>query len=255
MNSYRHRLAPWAALLIAAICVGCQQSTDARAIEMSVTVRSAHSQSVKAPLSGMVTAVHVREDQLVQSGQLIAELDVAGLQMRLLQHRTTLSRLQTQYDLMRTQNNPKGADICRAQLEDCRDKVRKLEKTIATGKIRAPAAGRILGLDVDLGSRVRTGQALCAVVEPEQIIARGTLAASQADALTPDATGQVVLVSNPDMRHQARVVRIEPLPVDLAADDEGQPAPEPRKRVTLLISGSATNLRPGMSGVARLQAP
>lgn len=139
--------------------------------------------SISARVSGYVQKVHVSDNQKVEAGQLLVELDPADFQVRLDQAVAEMEEREadvarTSEDLRRyaplvqkgelTKQRYSYAEAesakARAQYSAAKARKEKAELDLSYTKVLAPSAGKVTKKSVTAGSYVQTGQPLMAMV-------------------------------------------------------------------------------------------
>ncbi|WP_320076609.1 efflux RND transporter periplasmic adaptor subunit [Novosphingobium ovatum] len=167
------------------------------------TVTPVDSATVRTQLSGNVTAVLFAEGQIVQQGQVIAQIDPRPYRLALAQAQGTLARDMAQLesaraDLRRYETLAGQDSIARQQVDTQRASVKQLEGTVAYDRaavgtaqlnlqytaVKAPFTGRIGLKQVSVGTYATpsdtNGIAVITRVDPIDVafsVPQGTLAA------------------------------------------------------------------------------
>ncbi|WP_256257446.1 MULTISPECIES: efflux RND transporter periplasmic adaptor subunit [unclassified Paenibacillus] len=144
--------------------------------------------------SRRIKQIAVKTGDRVEQGQLIAELDVTELESELKQ-----KRLQTRKDelaMIETLRNADGKsaeEIEQAKItfELEREKLNKMESTIAKAKLTAPFSGTIVSLYMKKGDSVKAYDAIATIADLSQLTVAATLSA---DDLKKVAVGMEVVV-------------------------------------------------------------
>lgn len=204
---------------------------------------------VPAPMDGFLQAVLVRPGEAVREGQVLATLDDKDAQLQA--ERTAAERRQyeRQYLDALTREDAAATEIARSKLEQARAQDELAQSRLALSRIAAPFDGVVISGDLlsQVGSPVKRGQELM-VVAPSNTW-RVVAEVDEAD-IELVATGQparVLLSALADRSAEFTVTRVSPVaqPVDgrNVFEVEG-----------LLQAGSDPALRPGLRGVARIEA-
>ena len=126
-------------------------------VEASVTVR------IAPQLGGRMVALLAREGEVVESGQVLARLDVSDLQASLREARAQQSLAESR--LRRLQALDKSDFVSRDQLDEARATVasaraavQRLEEQIKFMTLRAPVDGRIIRRDGEVGDFIPVNQ-------------------------------------------------------------------------------------------------
>lgn len=136
------------------------------------TLLYAQSSSIRSDSGGNVVSVSVRENQLVKKGTVLISLENDSL-------------LTT-------------ADSNQKKLETLTDKVTSAQETLDGCEVRAPAAGIVTNINVTVGDAVKTGSALCTILDVSTMTMEiaideldiGTVAVGQEVTVTVDAVSE-----------------------------------------------------------------
>ena len=202
-----------------------------------------------APEAGFLEKSYVRPGDRVKEGQLLAELSDQELQLEkrkweseLAQHENAYGASLAEADRVQLVINQSKADEARSQLE-------LTEHKIARSKIIAPFDGIVIKGDLRqlLGTPVQRGEVLLTVAPVSAY--RLMIEVDERDVAFVQAKqrGRVALVSLPDKTLAFEVLRITPV----AAIKEGRNYFDVE---ATLINQQQTFLRPGLEGVAKINA-
>lgn len=133
---------------------------------------------VRARVSGYLDSVHFTEGQLVEAGQLLFVIDQRPFQAAVERARADVARAQTQFKLARIEfergerleashamsretleERRAGRDSGQAQVDAARALLRAAELDLSFTEIRAPMAGRVSDIRVDVGNLISGGAA------------------------------------------------------------------------------------------------
>jgi multidrug efflux pump subunit AcrA (membrane-fusion protein) len=182
---------------------------------------------------GTVTRILVKDQQLVQQGDVLVETDNPDLAVQLQevrgQHLVAQQRLATTRQMLNAprltqdeRNKLAGQVLELTQtLESLEQQIALRERQVEELKIRAPASGRImLSWDVErslLGRKVEPGQILMAVADPngpwELELAMPDRRMGHVNRarqeLKPDLDVDFVLATDPRQRHRGRIAYVD----------------------------------------------
>lgn len=145
---------------------------------------------IAADVSGLVTAVPVRDNQAVKAGELLFEVDHARYALALRQAQVALAAQRTalaQADRENRRNAGLGSLVSqeateqtRTRLEQARSAVAQAEVAVDAAqlnleraKVHAPADGRVTNLDLRQGSYATAGHAVLALVDAGSLYVEG----------------------------------------------------------------------------------
>jgi hypothetical protein len=218
-------------------------------IKAAVALRTDELAHLTAPFDGHIDKVFARVGDTVRKGQDLLSLDPTDLLLR----EADLLAEKGRYDreVEKAQGNGALADmrIAAALRDQSAARLELARYQASQAVIRAPFDGIVVEGDLmeKIGAPVRQGEPLFKLGRTENLYAE--LEVNEADIRRVDVsmTGEAALESRPQERFPLRVTRIEPVAV-------------PReKRNVFMVKAEFTAAardwwRPGMSGVARLNA-
>lgn len=202
-----------------------------------------------APDNGFLEQSHVRPGDRVKQGQVLAEmsdqdyqLEKRKLESELAQHENAYGAALAKADLVQlVVNQAKAAEVS-AQLD-------LVEQKLQRAKLTAPFDGVIIKGDLrqSLGAPVQRGDVLITLAPVDDY--RLMIEVDERDIafVQGGLQGRVALVSLPGKTFGFRIERITPV----AATREGRNFFEAEAK---LVDGGRQSLRPGLEGVARIDA-
>ncbi|MBE9606614.1 efflux RND transporter periplasmic adaptor subunit [Acetobacteraceae bacterium H6797] len=129
------------------------------------TVRARDAITVTTKVSGIVTAIRFTEGQRVNEGDVLAELDNAGIRAEYDQARAQLDDMRTQLQRARALQASQNIAVARidqleAQTRQAEGRLRQYQARLDEAKITAPFSGRVGLKQVSLGALVQPGTAV-----------------------------------------------------------------------------------------------
>ncbi len=196
--------------------------------------------------AGVVEAVRVRENQAVQAGDLLVQLDTLEAAMELAQARAALTTAQVAYEermlyageLLGAEELAERSRIVRATsgLEEAEVRVRRAEMELDRTRIRAPFPGRVADLQAVEGAFLSSGAEVLTLVQVDPLKVEVNVLEGELAYLAEGRRAEVRFAGLPGEVLQARVESVNPL-----VDPETSSA-----RVTLVLANPRGALRPGM---------
>lgn len=196
--------------------------------------------------AGVVEAVHVRENQAVQAGDLLVQLDTTEAAMELAQARAALTTAEVAFeermlyagDLLSEEERTERSRIVRATsgLEEAEVRVRRAEMELEWTRIRAPFNGRVANLEAVEGTFVSSGSEVLTLVQIDPLKVEVNVLEGELTFLAEGRRADVRFAGLPQEVFQGRVESVNPI-----VDPETSSA-----RVTLVIANPAGTVRPGM---------
>ncbi len=211
--------------------------------------------AIVAGMDGFVAEAHVRAGEIVQAGQILARLDDRDLRLEQQTGDARLAELEGEFREALARHDRSQASILRARMRQAAAEQALVEARLARTSLVAPFDGVVVAGDLSqrLGSPVERGEMLF------ELAPRGgyriILEVDERDvaAIAEGGLGHLKLQALPAQPLPLRIARIQPVTVaeggrnhfrveaELVADPVGSFASDDR-------------LRPGMEGIARLDA-
>jgi RND family efflux transporter MFP subunit len=173
---------------------------------------------VAPDVSGLVTAVAVRDNQDVKAGDLLFEIDRARFQLALDQSRASVQSAevavtQAERDLKR--NRSLGNLVATEEREQSQTKLEQASAALALAKVTqetsqlnltrsrvlAAADGRVTNLDLRVGSYVSAGRGVLALVEEQSFYIEGYFEETKLPLIQENDKAVVTLMGDPRALH------------------------------------------------------
>ncbi len=207
---------------------------------------------VRAPLDGVVEALHVRPNEAVVAGQLLLTLDPRRLQTQLevARRAAEVAEAELRQAMQGAVADPRARasiPMLQGRLEQQRAEVAFLHEQLARIEIRATQPGIAVFDDAHewLGRPVVIGERIMQIADPGRTALEIRLPVADAIALEPGAEVRMFLNVNPEA----------PVPAELAfAAYRAQPGPDGvlAFRLRAAFAPDAAPLRIGLKGTAKL---
>lgn len=218
------------------------------------TIQASRLVSVGAQASGQVKVLHVQEGDVVQSGQLIAEIDSTTQQNTLNDELAALESIQAQRKALQAALKLAQAELKRqqemfaheatsraelqaaqnalasaqAQLQVNATQIKQANTRIATARtnlgytrIVAPMDGTVVAIVTEEGQTVNAVQSAPTIVKLAKLdVVKIEAEISEADVprVAPGMPAYFTLLGEPDKRHEATLLSIAPAPASLASE-------------------------------------
>jgi membrane fusion protein, multidrug efflux system len=196
--------------------------------------------------AGVVEAVFVRENQAVQRGDLLVQLDTTEAAMELAQARAALTTAQVAFEermlyageLLSDEERAERSRIVRATsgLEEAEVRVMRAEMELEWTRIRAPFSGRVADLEAVEGTFVSSGSEVLTLVQVDPLKVEVNVLEGELTFMAEGRRADVRFAGLPQEVFQGRVESVNPI-----VDPETSSA-----RVTLVIANPGGRVRPGM---------
>lgn len=203
---------------------------------------------IAAPFEGFVATSIFRAGHIVKAGDVLATLDDRDLRLETVRWESQQTQFSKQANEAQAQHNLAQLQISLAQTQQA-DAQRDLSETmLERSQIRAPFAGVIISGDLsqNLGGAVKKGQSLFEIAPLDSY--RVILNVDEADIphIKAGQRGQLMLAALVGERFPFVITLVTPV----AQAKEGRNV----FRVEASLDSTAPRLRPGMEGVAKVNA-
>ena len=201
-----------------------------------------------APFEGFIAKAGVRPGDLVVAGQTLLALDDRDLSIQQAETRAEIRRHGAEAELAEADGELAELRVARAQKNQAQARLDFFEYQLTRAEVKAPFDGVVVQGDLRerIGAPVKQGEVLLQVSKLDGLYVEIRLPERDIDLIGASRSGQVVFSSRPDLQFPFTVEMISPA---AQADGEGN-AFTLRAR----LEEDADWLRPGMSGIARLNA-
>lgn len=204
--------------------------------------------AISAPFEGYVREAKVRPGDTVKEGDVIARLDDRDLQLETLKVDARRAQAVNQYREALANADRAQITVIGAQVEQADAELAVAQEKLTRSVLVAPFNGVIVSGDLSqqLGAPVQRGQVLFEIAPLEDY--RVVLKVDEGDIrqVAEGQRGELVLASMPGTRLPFKISRITP--VSTAEDGKNF------FRVEAKLEQGAERLRPGMEGIAKVQA-
>lgn len=240
----------WKLLALAVLALGVAGATvrGPFRLQADAVLRGAVQRAAVAPFAGFIATGSLRAGDTVTEGQEIARLDDADLALEDLRWRSEIDRLSSQQRAALADHDREQVALLDAQIAQARAQLKLNAGQLARTRILAPIAGMIVSGDLSqrLGAPVQVGEVLFEVAPLDAFRIDIYLDERDLRYATEGMTGQLALTGAPSAAEPFTITRLTPVA-------------EARKgvntyRLEARLDGPPEGLRPGMEGVAKLDA-
>ncbi|WP_304307169.1 efflux RND transporter periplasmic adaptor subunit [Pseudacidovorax intermedius] len=203
-----------------------------------------------AGYDGRVDSAETSAGERVQSGQLLATLDTRELRQQENDADAEVRRFGAEADKARAAAAWAEMEVATARQRQAQARLARVREALAQAEVRAPFDGVIVeGERKDLlGAPVKKGDKLFRIARVEGLYVVATVPEGDMPLVPAQASGELVLVSDPDRRIPLRVTAVIPV-----AQTKGQDGNQFLLRAEMQ-QPAADWWRPGMSGAVRIDA-
>lgn len=217
-------------------------------VNANFIVRADELLHLPAPYEGYLGAVSVRPGDLVRKGDLLLKLDTSDLLVERAAAAAERQRFASEAE--KAEADKKLADLraARAALAQAQARLDLVDYRLARAEMRAPFDGVVVEGDLRerIGAPVKIGDVLMKVSKLEGLYVEMRVPERDVDLIAGSRSAEVAFTTRPEDTFDVAVERIEP-----AAQVE-------REGSVFVVTGKLAQgaewLRPGMSGVAKLES-
>ncbi len=215
-------------------------------VDSTFIVRSDSLAHMPAPFDGYIDAVFVRPGDVVKEGDLLMQLQDRDLLIEEAEVLSEIRRFAAEAELAEAEGRLAELRVARATRQQAEARYELIRHRLERVQVRAPFDGVVVQGDLRdrLGAPVRQGEVLLQVSKTEGLYVEIRLPERDIDLIGDRRSGAATFASRPDLRFPMAVETIAPM----ALPDEDGNAFFLRAN----LEGDADWLRPGMSGVAKI---
>lgn len=209
--------------------------------------------SVPAPFDGFLREARVKPNDRVEAGAtVLAMLDDSELKVEAAALLAEREAKLKEAAKARSERKISDAAVAEAEAEKARARLDLVNMRIARSKVVAPAGGMVLVGDLDrmIGSPVKTGDVLFELAPTDSLHADVAVPEDQVGDVSVGQSGMLATAAYPSTRIAFTVERIDPL----ATVDGQRNVFNARVRLGAVPESIAASIRPGMQGVAKIDA-
>jgi RND family efflux transporter MFP subunit len=205
-----------------------------------------------AEVTGSIVEVPVREGDFVRAGQLIARIDPSVYELDLKEAEGSLEQAMSTFSELTlgdqriedeaVRSEREGQARVRSGLAGAEARVEKARYDLQKTEFRAPYAGRVANLSVDVGSRVGPGDSIATIVDVSSVDVDVQVLESEIAAVARGREALVRFTAFPDEEFTGVVVSVNPVvdPVSHVG------------RVTVRLRNPEARFLPGMHANVRI---
>lgn len=216
-------------------------------VEGNFILRSDEVSYLTAPFDGYIEQVSVRPGDAVEQGGALVSLNANELKLEEAAALADLTRYQRETEKARATRALADMRIAESLADQTRARLDLVRYRIEHSVIRSPFAGVVVEGDLRerIAAPVKLGDALYKVARTDMLFAEAEVNERDVHEVLNRSTGEIAFVSQPKLKYQVRIMRIEPAAV-----------PKKDGNVFLVrlafVEGPQPWWRPGMSGLSKL---
>ena len=179
-------------------------------VSTDATVVPAERRTVSAIDGGVVRRVFVHEGDLVQAGQVLAQLDSSDDQMKLAEADAALSQSRRELAEAEFRNDPSAAGQAKIRGEMHQAQVEFEQQRVAESQLRSPIAGMVITSKVqdETGSMIKSGESFCEIVAQDRMAAEMSVPENDLALVQPGKKVVLKLNAYPTTTFDGEVDRI-----------------------------------------------
>jgi len=216
-------------------------------INNDATIESINKHLLVAPYEGFIGAIHVHPGDVVQTGQMLAQLKDDDLKLERRKLSSQLQQYRLEHDNALANGNRAQAAILNAQVEQSRIALKLVEQRLERTQLKSPIDGVVVSDDISqsLGAPVKQGDVLFEIADSSSYRVALYVDERNIGFLNTEQHGELSLKSLPGDRLSIKIDRITPL----SEVREGHNF----FRVLAQLDNQEQQLRPGMNGSAKIR--
>ncbi|HMO70144.1 MAG TPA: HlyD family efflux transporter periplasmic adaptor subunit, partial [Paracoccaceae bacterium] len=240
----------WKLLAVALVALAVAAATvqGPFRLQAEAALRGSLQRAAVAPFAGYVAEAPVRAGDRVTTGDLLVRLDDADLRLEELRWRSEIDRLRAQARTALARGERDNVGLIEAQVSQARAQLDLAALQLARARVTAPIDGLVVAGDLSqrLGAPVSQGEVLFEIAPDGDWRLDIWIDERDLPHAAEGQRGTLALTGAPDAALPFTVTRITPV----AEAREGANT----FRAEARIDGAPDGLRPGMEGVARVEA-
>jgi RND family efflux transporter MFP subunit len=243
-----HRFAKIATATVLLVMVGAALLPGDYRVSAPARLEGSMQRLLVAPGEGYLKQAHVRPGDRVKEGQLLAEMADDDLRLELRKAQSEVAQLENSYGVALVKNDRAEIGMLQARLEEARAKLELVQSQLDRVRLTAPFDGVVITGDLtqSLGAPVKKGEALLTLAPEHDYRVMLEIDERDIGELTIGQKGHLALTALPGDAMPFEVNRITPV----ATPGQGRNYFEVEAR----LSGKREDLRPGLQGVAKVEA-
>lgn len=203
---------------------------------------------LSAPFDGFIASVEVEAGDSVDRDQLLIRLDARQLELERANRDSEITMAESEFRAAIASQDRQSTGIARARLAQARARHEAVLQRLSRSEVRSPIKGTVIAADTEhtAGAAVPRGEVLFEVAPNTGFDIHVLVDEADIYDVAVGQTGSLALRALPGEKLPLEVVSIQP--VSEARDGHN------RFRVKARLAQADERLRPGQSGVVRLQA-
>ncbi len=248
----RHFGRKLAAALVMLAAIFFSFATGEHRVGASAALEGAVRRVLVAPFDGYVASATHRAGDIVPAGTVLASLDQRDLKLEYYKWASQQSQYARQYQEAMAKHDRAQANILLAQVQQAEAQMNLLAEHLGRAQITAPFEGLVVSGDLhqSLGASVKRGQTLFEISPLNAFRVVLEVDETDIDSVATGQKGALQLSSIPGEVFPFTVSQLTPI----VASREGRSYFRVEALLERAPEGAAGRLRPGMEGVAKIEA-
>lgn len=236
-----------AALIVLAVVATLSFWTETFHVVANAQLEPVERRAIVSSYDGYVQSAKARAGDVVKAGDELAALEDRELNLERLRWVTEKQQHQYEYDRALAARDLANINVVKAQIEQADAQIALIDEQISRTVLTSPFDGLVVRGDLTqrIGASVSRGETLFELSPLSRYRVVADVGERDIARLAPGQTGEVVFAALPDQPIPIVIDRITPV----ASEEQGQSG----FRVEASLSGDVERLRPGMTGVARIE--
>lgn len=233
-----------------------------RWVTAPTTVEIQLGQGIFTPVDGRISNILVREGEIVQQGDVVAELDTTSARLALSEAEALLAIAERQIVEARAEKDSFALSNGMIQRESTLAKVAKLQQDLKNTVIQAPITGMVLNTNVGelIGRSFSTGSEIFRIANPDKLRLVAHVAEEDIMDVKIDQEVRAVLRARPGEYVYGKVLHVGrsyDIPTTILEGEEEVDTSELKTGfiAEVLITESDYRVLPGMTGQALIYTP
>jgi len=233
---------------IALLLLGLATINTNYRVSTDVIIEAEQQRTLVAPMDGFIASAHSRAGDTVAQGEELGSLERRELELEREKIVSELQQTKREYrSALATQDRTQTA-IYKARMEQARAQLALSAEQIKRTRLVSPIDGYVVNGDLSqsIGTPVTRGDTLFQIAPLGQYRVILKVDERDADYITEDQQGTLLLTGTPNEHHAIRIKRLTPV----AVTESGRNF----FRVEAELLKPPAQLRPGMTGAAKIEA-
>ncbi|MEW6358842.1 MAG: efflux RND transporter periplasmic adaptor subunit [Planctomycetota bacterium] len=231
-------------------------------------------EKLKATIEGYVSDFRAEEGQVVQAGDVIAELNSEDVERDRQRIVDNIDRVTTRIRIAEGQHKTADAKALKIELESLQKQLKQIDEQVRRQTITAPFAGVMLRAnpdeelrrDIIMSRKYKPGDEICSVAKLDEMMMRAYVEEWDRNKIEEGARARAKVIAFPDKEFEAKLQEVGKAGDQALRDAEVYhlvPAIQTQQGITSAVvyyiaelkpTGDAGGLRPGLTGEAKIYA-